>query len=141
MAGRGKRCTDGGAQAELCFYGAPMEARRVVRPPAGRIALHYSNHTERLLDALVEHLAEERARPGTALFEPAHVIVPNRSVEAWLKFGIARATGIAAHLEVRYLRSFLAECVAAVEGGRTRLLDGACLEGLLLEALHDDAIV
>ncbi|MFI5233984.1 MAG: exodeoxyribonuclease V subunit gamma, partial [Gemmatimonadales bacterium] len=102
------------------------------------LRLTYSNQTERLLEALVETLEGERARSSP--LEPAHLVVPNASVETWLRLGLARATGIAANLEVRFLRRFVAELVARAQP-EVRLLDAFRLEALLLALFHDDAFL
>lgn len=106
----------------------------------GRIRLHYSNRSERLLDALAERIREERAQPGRSPLDPVTIVVPNRNVEAWLKFGLAERDGIAANLRTPFLRSWLGQVARAARPG-TRMLDGTMLEGLLLELLHDDPLV
>jgi exodeoxyribonuclease V gamma subunit len=109
------------------------------------IHVHYSNRTEELLAALAAHLrAEARGASGgtpfEAAFSPARLVVPNRNVETYVKLGLAEAHGIAAHIEVSFLRGFLArvaECV--VPGGR--VVDLLQLEGHLFTLLHDEAFL
>ena len=71
------------------------------------IHLCYSNRTEELLAALVREVAAERA--GRSPFEPVRLVVPNRNVETYVKLGLAQATGIAANLEVTFLRRLLGD--------------------------------
>ena len=103
------------------------------------LRLHYSNRTERLLDALVANL-EARRRTGAHLLDAPFVVVPNRNVATWVQFGIARATGIAANLKVRFLRPFLGEVVAQARP-EARIVDGKLLLGLVLELLHDEELL
>src|SRR3954471_18061076 len=100
------------------------------------IHLTYSNQTEELLGRLVAHLGQRRASP----LEPVPLVVPNASIETFIKLGLARATGIAANLEVRFLRRFVAELLERARPD-VELLDAPRLSGLLLALLHDDALV
>jgi len=100
------------------------------------IHLTYSNQTEQLLAQLVENLQRRRGSP----LDPVQLVVPNASVETFVKLGLARATGIAANLEVRFLRRFVAELLERARPD-VELLDAARLTGLLLALFHDDALV
>ncbi|HVZ74806.1 MAG TPA: exodeoxyribonuclease V subunit gamma [Polyangia bacterium] len=100
------------------------------------IRLCYSNRTEELLRALAADLAAARATRG--IFEPSPLVVPNPQVETYVKLGVARENGVAAHLETRYLRHFLADVVAATAPD-VALVDRAMIEGELLALFHDDA--
>jgi exodeoxyribonuclease V gamma subunit len=100
------------------------------------IHVSYSNRTERLLDALRVRLPAGRRSP----FDPAHLVVPNANVETFVKLGLAQATGIAANLEVRYLRRFVSELVARSHP-EVRLVDATLLEGLLIALLSDEAFL
>ena len=102
--------------------------------------LTYSNQTEELLRALDEQLEAERRRPGRSPLEPALLVVPNGNVETYLKLGLAQARGIAANLEVRYLRRFVAELVERSRP-EVRLLDASALEGFVLALLHDEKLL
>lgn len=99
------------------------------------LRVFYSNRTERLLSEFVSDVSDWRARVGP--FEPVHVVVPNSNVETWLRFGLAQKTGIAAHLDVRYLRSFVNDL--AKRSGLS-VVDGALLRGMLLAVLLDDVV-
>jgi exodeoxyribonuclease V gamma subunit len=99
------------------------------------IHLCYSNRTEELLGALAADLRAARGA-GHGLFEPVPLVVPNPQIETYVKLGIARENGVAAHLETRYLRGHLAAIVAA-SAPDVVLVDRALLEGELLALLHD----
>ncbi len=103
------------------------------------IHLTYSNQTERLLDALRANVDAQCASP----LEPTHLVVPNGNVETWVKLELARATGIAANLQVRYLRRFVGELIERSQptGSAIRLIDASRLEGFLLALFHDDAFL
>jgi len=100
------------------------------------IHLRYSNRTEELLRALAGDLAAARAA-GRGLFEAVPLVVPNPQVETYVKLGVARENGVAAHLETKYLRGHLAAIVAA-SARDVALVDRATLEGELLALFHDD---
>ena len=87
----------------------PAQAERASRTG---LRLHYSNRTENLLQSLIENLEAAKLRDGASLFDAATVVVPNRQIETYLRFGIARATGIASSLEMPFLRAYLEERVA-----------------------------
>lgn len=97
------------------------------------IRLTYSNQTERLLEALAAKLE------GRDPFEPVRLIVPNRNVETFVKLGLARAHGIAANLEVRLLRRFVAELVEATRPG-VRVADAELTQGLLIALFSDENV-
>jgi len=99
------------------------------------IRLFYSNATEELLAALCRALEEERA--GRSPLEPTHLVVPNRNVETYVKLGLAAASGVAANIEVTFLRQLLAR-VAERGLPRARAVDADLIEGHLLALLHDD---
>ena len=98
--------------------------------------LHYSNATEELLDALAGAVAEQRAA-GHPL-DPVRLVVPNANVENFVKLGLAERAGIAANLEVTFLRRFLAR-VAERALPHARAVDADLIEGCLLALFHDDA--
>lgn len=104
----------------------------------GMIHVVVSNRTEELLAALVESLRRERAARGP--FEPARLVVPNRNVETFVKLGLAQADGIAANLDVTFLRRLLARVVERALPG-CRIVDAAQTEGYLLTLFHDDAFL
>jgi exodeoxyribonuclease V gamma subunit len=97
------------------------------------IRLVYSNRTEELLRAL----AGDLARAGRGPFERVPLVVPNPQIEIYVKLGVARENGIAAHIETTYLRGHLAAIVAA-SAPDVALVDRATLEGELLSLFHDE---
>ncbi len=99
------------------------------------IRLGYSNATEELLDALAAAIRDER-RAGNAL-QPVRLVVPNANIETYVKLGLAERMGIAAHLEVTFLRRFLAR-IAERAFPRARAVDADLIEGCLLAVFHDD---
>jgi exodeoxyribonuclease V gamma subunit len=94
-----------------------------------------SHRTEVLLDTFVHGVADERARRGP--FAPIAVVIPNGNVETYLRLGIAERLGIAANLDMVFLRRLLAGLgERAVPDGR--VADATVIEGHLLALLHDD---
>src|SRR5262245_10474790 len=102
------------------------------------IRLVYSNRTEELLRAFAERVGAERS-PGRAL-SPVRLVVPNRNVETYVKLGLAAATGIAANLEVTFLRQLLARVAEAAFPG-SRVVDARQIQGCLLALLHDEVFL
>jgi exodeoxyribonuclease V gamma subunit len=97
-----------------------------------------SNRTESLLQAFVGNLQRERQSEGP--FAPVRVVVPNRNVETYLRLGVARACGIAANLQVTFLRRLLAHVAEqAIPNGR--VVDAQQIEGHLLALFHDDGFL
>ncbi|HJX54264.1 MAG TPA: exodeoxyribonuclease V subunit gamma, partial [Polyangia bacterium] len=94
-----------------------------------------SNRTEALLATFVRNLQRERQSEGP--LAPVRVVVPNRNVETYLRLGVARACGIAANLQVTFLRRLLAHVAEqAIPNGR--VVDAQQIEGHLLALFHDD---
>lgn len=111
------------------------------------IRVHYSNRTENLVGALVEHLADAGARGGsrasTAAASPALtaltprvVAVPNADVAAFVKVEVARRAGIASNLHLPFLERALLDCAPA--NLRDRVLDRRRLQVALLSVLADE---
>jgi len=95
--------------------------------------LVYSNRTEELLAELaLRTRAQQRAAP----LVPVQMVVPSASVERYIRLGVARASGIAANLDIALLTRFVAELVAAASGAR--VADAAALEAMSLGLLLDD---
>ncbi len=101
------------------------------------IRLYYSNRTERLLDALIANREAERLRPGGAL-RPFTLVVPNKNVETYVKFGLAKATGIAAGIQTSFLRALLRDVAERAVPG-AEVIEGPRLLGMVLGVLHDEA--
>lgn len=100
------------------------------------IRLVYSNATEELLGALADAIGEERRAAGP--LEPVRVVVPNANIETYVKLGLAERAGIAANLEITFLRRFLAR-VAERALPPARAVDADHIEGCLLALFHDPA--
>jgi len=96
------------------------------------IDLSYSNRSEPLLDALAENVAAGQA----TLYDPVCLLVPNGYVAHYVKQGLARRRGIAAHVEARFLKRFLREVAEASAPG-LRIVDREVIEGELLALFHD----
>ncbi len=101
------------------------------------LGLTYSNEAEILLDALCEALVRRTA--GDAL-TPTYIVVPNRVMERYLSFGIAARLGIAANIRFHRLEEFIGAWIEGVHP-KVRLLDRVALEGLVVDALHDDSLL
>lgn len=93
-----------------------------------------SNRTEALLAAFVRDLQEERERLGALV--PTQVVVPNRNVETYLRLGLARACGIAANLQITFLRKLLSHVARQALPG-SRIVDAQQIELHLLALFHD----
>ena len=71
---------------------------------------------------------------------PAHIIVPNPTVEQFIRFDIAEKTGVAANLHIRLLTSYLAELVRATDPN-IQILDRMDLQLLNFTRLQDEAFI
>ena len=96
------------------------------------IDLCYSNRTEPLLDALAENVESTQA----TLYDPVHLLVPNAFVEDYVKQGLARRRGIAAHIKTGFSAGFLRE-VAEASAPDLHIVDRDTIEGELLALFHD----
>jgi exodeoxyribonuclease V gamma subunit len=97
-----------------------------------------SNRTEALLQAFVRNMQRERESAGP--FAPVRVVVPNRNVETYLRMGVARACGIAANLQVTFLRKLLAH-VAEQALPNGRVVDAEQIQAHLLALFHDEGFL
>ena len=102
------------------------------------IRIATSHRTEALLDAFAANLAKERKRNGPMV--SVRVVVPNRNVETYLRLRLCERMGIAANLEMTFLRRFLARTAEEASPG-SRVADAAHVEGHLLALLHDDTLL
>ncbi|HXU61581.1 MAG TPA: exodeoxyribonuclease V subunit gamma [Polyangia bacterium] len=91
-----------------------------------------TNRLESLLDALADAVGARRR----SLFDSISVVIPNPLVEAFVKQGLARRLGIAAHVESSFLRAFLYDVARASRPG-VELVDRDRVEGELLALFHD----
>jgi exodeoxyribonuclease V gamma subunit len=99
------------------------------------IRLCYSNRTEELLRALAADLKSGAGARG--IFQPVPLVVPNPQIETYVKLGVARENGVAAHIETRYLRGHLASVVAA-SAPNVAIVERPAIEGELLGLLQDE---
>jgi exodeoxyribonuclease V gamma subunit len=97
-----------------------------------------SNRTEALLQAFVRNMRRERQ--GAGPLAPVRVVVPNRNVETYLRLGVARACGIAANLQVTFLRKFLGH-VAKQALPTGRVVDARQIQAHLLALFHDEGFL
>jgi exodeoxyribonuclease V gamma subunit len=96
------------------------------------IRLHYSNRLEALISPLAEAIrAQQRARP----LESVTIVVPNRTMENFIKHRVSEAIGIAANLDFPFLRRFLADTLRAVDSN-IRVLDVDELEIIFFQTLR-----
>ncbi|HEY3816788.1 MAG TPA: exodeoxyribonuclease V subunit gamma [Polyangiaceae bacterium] len=102
------------------------------------VRLVYSNRTEELLAELATRVRAQQARDGALV--PVRLVVPNGSVEGYVRLGIAREQGIAANLDTSLLTRFAGETTALLDRG-ARVADAEALEAMALALLLDDALL
>jgi exodeoxyribonuclease V gamma subunit len=95
--------------------------------------LVYSNRTEELLAELADRT---RAQQNVTPLVPVTIVVPSASVGRYLRLGVARASGIAANLDIALLTRFVEQLVAASSGAR--VAEAPALEAMSLALLLDD---
>lgn len=95
----------------------------------------YSNELERLVAGLVEAVGVERRRLRRSAFDRTPVVVPNGQMATYLKYEVARRTGIAAHMDFPQVDEFFESLLP--DGGAYEVLDTRRLQFLLVEALGD----
>ncbi|MEE2756409.1 MAG: exodeoxyribonuclease V subunit gamma [Myxococcota bacterium] len=99
--------------------------------------LCYSNRFEVLCAPLAERLRQSQLRDP---LEPAHIIVPNPTVEQFLRFDIAQTAGVAAHLNIKLMNTFLRDCVEESRAN-IRVVDKSELQLYLYHRIQDDAFL
>ncbi len=72
------------------------------------IRVWYSNQLEWLAERLSENLDTAERDPAADLFERPPILVPNLQIATYLKYDVARRTGIAAGLSFQVAEEFLA---------------------------------
>lgn len=100
------------------------------------VRLWYSNHLEKLVDSLVEKIRAERAESDP--FAPVRIVVPNRNLATYLKFQIARRTGILANVQFEYLYSFFRDLLP--DDADVELIDRRRMHAILVSAFDDPAL-
>lgn len=101
------------------------------------IRIWYSNYLEELVEGLVENVRALREAGAADPFVPTTVIVPNRNIATYLKFAIARRTGVVANWQFQYLYRFFHEALVPQQGPAVQVLGKDDLHGLLIEMLGD----
>ncbi|MEO1334227.1 MAG: exodeoxyribonuclease V subunit gamma [Myxococcota bacterium] len=95
------------------------------------IRLTYAHRWTALADALANHLSEVRSALGPLV--PLTILVPHKLTGAYLKIALADRHGIAANLQLKYVRTFITDLYEASE--ERLLLTPTRLEHLLMSAL------
>ncbi len=100
----------------------------------------YSNQLERLVDHLIENLGTQGRSPAARLFEMPPIIVPNRNIETYLRYEIARGAGIAAGLNFEVPEQFLKSLLARTDNKPNRqLVSRASLRAFFIEVLSPES--
>lgn len=99
------------------------------------LRLTYSNRSELNLARLAEEIRRHQHQRPLA---PIQIVVPHRSVELWLRQGLAQALGVAANLEVMQLKRFVLRLVEARRADvPLRLIDAEVMLDQLLAAFFE----
>jgi exodeoxyribonuclease V gamma subunit len=101
------------------------------------LRLHYSNRFEVLVRMLADRVAAVRAGSLEALFAPIDIVVPNQQVAAYVRFEVARRSGVATNLRFPFLEAFVAGL--APEG--VRVLQREHLQTLLIDRFADPELL
>ncbi len=99
------------------------------------VHLFYSNQTEALLDALVQALQECRVHP----LELQSLVLPNRHLETYVRFGIGHRLGVALGLRFERLETAIDRALGRGDS-RNRLLSHWVLTTTLIECLAPSAL-
>jgi exodeoxyribonuclease V gamma subunit len=99
------------------------------------LQLHYANCFENLLGPLAQAVELDQRRDPLATLP---IIVPNRAVEQFAKYGIAERLGVAANLAFPFLRRYLAR-IAEQADSSIRVLEVPHLQVALFQCLRSDA--
>ena len=98
----------------------------------------YSNRLETLADRLIANLVTAKTSPASRLFSMPPIIVPNRNVETYLRYEIARGAGIAAGLDIKVPGQFLESLLLQRPGPRSlKLVSNRTLRALFIDILSD----
>ena len=111
---------------------------REAEPPAP-MKVWYSNHLEQLADQLIENLGATKDSPASLLFAMPTIIVPNRNIETYLKYEIARGTGIAAGLKFQMSEQFLEDLLRQTKvEPLPKLVKANALRAFFIDVLSPD---
>jgi exodeoxyribonuclease V gamma subunit len=104
------------------------------------IRVWYSNQLEKLAGQLIGNLKPGDSTSGGSLFSMPPVVVPNRNIETYLRYEIARGAGIAAGLNFyvpeRFQDELLSQCKD--QDPAPRRLHSAVLRAFFLDLLSDE---
>jgi exodeoxyribonuclease V gamma subunit len=104
------------------------------------LRLVYSNRAEELIAELSARVRAQQAGPDVLV--PVTVVVPNATVEEYLRFGIARECGVAANLQMMRITAFAAQSVTQAAGAAVAGVAGAdTLEAMALTLLLDESFL
>ncbi len=97
------------------------------------IKLFYSNDAQYLARLLCQELDRERPKGTAGVFHSSQVMVPNLNVASFLKFEIAKASGLCANVQFSFLDKFLSRLLP--QG--TTVLDRDLMRSLLVRHFLD----
>jgi exodeoxyribonuclease V gamma subunit len=105
------------------------------------IRVWQSNQLEQLAGRLIDNLRAGAGSPVSRLFAMPPIVVPNRNIETYLKYEIARGAGVAAGLVFHVPESFLDELFCPKTGAtpRASLLHAAALRAFYLDILSESS--
>jgi exodeoxyribonuclease V gamma subunit len=99
-----------------------------------------SNELEHLAGRLIDNIEARNASPIKCLFSMPEIIVPNASIQTYLKYEFARQVGIATGLEFYTVAEFLSELLPEQDkqSRRLSLLGRDSLRSFFLELLCEE---
>ena len=93
-----------------------------------------------LADRLIENLETTQDSITSRLFTRPPIIVPNRNIETYLKYEIARGAGIAAGLKFQMTEEFLADLLRQTHVDHPRkLVNGNALRAFFIDILSEES--
>ena len=99
--------------------------------------LCYSNRFEALFAPLAVRIASQQ---NDSPLQPVKIIVPNPSVEQFMRFELSQRNGIAANLDIGLMRSFLTDLVESADP-KVRVLDRSTLQLVIFDRLRDPSFI
>jgi len=114
-------------------------SRSFVGTEVAMIHVWYSNQLEKLAERLIGNLNAGDGTSGGSLFSMPPVVVPNRNIETYLRYEIARGAGIAAGLRFYVPERFQDELLSRrkEQQPEPRRLHSALLRAFFLDLLSD----
>ena len=98
------------------------------------LRVYYSNRTEELLEALIERVSTSSER--TTLYDPIHIVVPNRNMKTYLELSLARLTGICANVQFRFSHELFRRASTLANRVLTALFTDELLDNAELEPVR-----